>query len=212
MMINRRHPSGISAVRVIMLLAGVAFGMALGIVPRFFGADPMNWIKRDDTQLAVKTTVIEKDKSVKTYMQLRDYINDVKKQRAMLEEREKPLVAQEARLKQEQESLAKMKTELDAIEKRILESNVTIQAAETKNIKKLAKMWAQMEVEDAARVVKGLDLDLAAKVLSIMQEKQAAPILASLSTPTTPPNTFAVDLINKLKHLKPENKTLTEAQ
>ena len=210
---RRPSPRGAVLVPILCVVVGILLGVALGVVPRFFNIDPMRWIKPEaaSTEAAAsgeKSAGDEKDgKKTKEEvvhpkeLELRRLIADVQKQRAALEEREKPLAAREAQLEQTRKSLEEMKQQIDVVEARVKKSNLEVDASELKNIKKLAKTWSQMEPTEVVALVKGLDIDLAAKVISSMQERAVAPILGAMAT-AADSEKLAPDLVMKLKLIK----------
>jgi len=207
------HPRGLAMMSIIMLMVGLLIGVALVMVPFFIGLDPFKWLKKDVPAPIVEKATEEKDKVLKKRLELDTLINELKKRRAELDSREKPIAAQEARLKQETESLAQLKKEIEAVEKRIIDNNLQLQAAEVKNVKRLAKIWAQMEPSEVAKVVKGLDVDLTTKVISAMQESQSAQIVQALTESNDPgKGALAVKLTERLKQLKQEAPANVEAQ
>jgi len=196
---------------VLTLVVGFVLGLAAAIGPRFAGIDPIEaMLPKEPAPPRVTPTTDEKDKGQKKELDLRAMINDVKKQRALLDEREKPLAARETQLKQERESLTELKTEISGLETRIRGSILGIQTDESKNIKKMAKMWAEMEPDEVIGFARGLDLDTASKVIATMDAKQSAPIMAKLGADLKDPT--AVNIMKKLKQLKPPEAAVTEAQ
>jgi flagellar motility protein MotE (MotC chaperone) len=214
MMNRRRQPSGLALMPVIMLVVGLLIGIALGIVPRLFGFDPLKFLKKEEVPVVAEKVPEEKEKVLKKRLELDTLINEMKRRRAELDARAKPLAAQEALLKQESDSLAQLKKDMEAVEKRIIDNNLQIKTAEVKNVKKLAKMWAQMEPTEVAKVLKGLDVDLATKIMSAMQESQSAQIVQALTEGNDPARAaLAVKLTEKIKQLKQETPpAVTEAQ
>lgn len=201
-------PQGKVLVPVLCVVIGILIGVALGIVPRFFNLDPMRWIKTEAVQTPETTEKNDADeKKVKgdaihpKEVELRRLIADVQKQRALLDDREKPLAAREAKIEQEKKELAELKQQMDAVETRTKKASLDLEASEQKNIKRLAKMWAQMEPAEVVALVKNLDIDLAAKVISSMQERAAAPIFGAMAT-AADSEKLAPELVQKFKQIK----------
>jgi len=191
-------------VPILCVVIGLVLGLAVGIVPRFFNFDPMRLFKSEAVTLEKAEPgekKIKADAVQPKEVELRRMIADVTKQRALLEEREKPLTARTAQLEQERKALEEMKLQMDAIEARMKKSSIEMDINEQKNIKRLAKMWAQMEPTEVVSLVKGLDLELAAKVISTMQERAAAPILGAMAS-AADGGTLAPDLVQKLRQIK----------
>ena len=132
---------------------------------------------------------------------MRREIADVRKQRTVLEDREKSLAGKTAQFDQERKSLAEIKKHMDEVEQRMKKSTIEMELSEQKNIKRLAKMWAQMEPTEVASLIKGLEIDTAVKVMATMQERQSAPILGAIAAaPAT--EKLASELVVKLKQIK----------
>ena len=55
-----------------------------------------------------------------------------------------------------------------------------VEAGKEKSIKKLAKMYEAMPAKEAASILSGMDVDIVLDVLSFMQERPAAKVLAAL--------------------------------
>lgn len=194
---NQRNSRGAIAVPALFFVFGLIAGLCLVGVPRMYGMDTVSWLQPPEPPRLLPKNKVEK--ALPREIALREMINDVKEQKKRLDEREKPLTARESNLRLERDSIEALKREIDAAEERIKAATLEVNRDEKGNIKRLAKMWAQMEPEDVARVVRGLDVDLTASVMIAMQEKQSAPILAALGG-----DKMAMDLIKRLKQHKTE--------
>ena len=79
--------------------------------------------------------------------------------------------------------------------------SLQMQKDEQENLKKMSLMYNSMPAESAAKIMKSLadtgKMDTAVKVLGMMQEKQAAKVLAELGDAT-----LAVQLLERLKGLR----------
>lgn len=91
----------------------------------------------------------------------------------------------------------KMSTKVEKMENRMLQ----LQKEEHDNLKKMSSMYNTMAPESAARILQTLadtgKLDTAVKLLGLMQERQAAKVLAEVSD-----STLAAQLVGKLKDLR----------
>ena len=118
---------------------------------------------------------------VKSEMEaLNDALQNVEKQHGTLEE--------------ERQKISKNTQEMEA---RVLQ----LQKEEHANLKKMSGMYNSMSPESAARILQNLadtgKMDTAVKVLSLMQERQAAKVLAELTDAG-----LAAQLVEKLKSLR----------
>jgi pentatricopeptide repeat protein len=79
--------------------------------------------------------------------------------------------------------------------------SVRLMKEEQTNLKKMSLMYNTMPAEGAAKIMKALaesgKIETAVKVLGMMQERQAAKVLAEMSDPT-----LAVQLLERLKGLR----------
>ncbi|MEI6231500.1 MAG: hypothetical protein WCT04_00505 [Planctomycetota bacterium] len=190
---------------VIGIIIGLILGLAGCIVPRFWNVDLFakifpNKIAPSADKEALKKTVpdpvvVPKD------LELRRMIAEVAKQKAALQDRERPLAEASAKIDQERKALLALKQEIEDAELRAKTSVLEIDANEMVNLKRLAKTWAQMDPADAAKLARGIDLDFAVKILAKMTEKQTAGILGAL-TSETEGEKLAVSMTSRLKQLK----------
>ena len=200
-----RPPGGNALVTVLVVLGAFMAGAAGVAVPRLWHVDVLERFApaepKAESAVAVHEPVIRKDKSAELEKQLRDMIADVSKQRSALDERETATARREKGLTERMESIERLKKELDAAEQRLKLERVDIQGAEVQNLKRLAKIWAEMEAKDVAVLIKGLDnLDTAAKVLACMQARQAAPIFSALAAPEF--EKIGAQVLQKLRQIR----------
>jgi flagellar motility protein MotE (MotC chaperone) len=207
-----RYERGGAMVAILCLLVGVALGLAAGVAPRFFKLDPMKYVKPDLAyQYAEKTEPEVEDPNAKlppSEVKLRQMIADVQKQRAALEEREKPLLAREQEVANQKNSLAMLKSQIEQAEIRIKQQQVEQDEAEAKNIKRLAKIWSTMEPAQAAKMVTTVDPELAARVIYSMSDEVSAPIFTVLVN-NAETEVLTANLMESFKRLKPAPKPET---
>jgi flagellar motility protein MotE (MotC chaperone) len=110
-----------------------------------------------------------------TFLALEQEKEDIERERSGLS-------AQQEQVKMSQDELEKTKTEL-AAERSKLETLVSqSDSLDKKRTKQLAKVYAAMRPEEAARILETLDDDLCVNILSSMNDdRQKAKILAALS-------------------------------
>ena len=72
------------------------------------------------------------------------------------------------------QTVSRLQAELDTTITRVSE-------AEGVNVKKLAKVYATMSPEGAARILKEMEDEQAVKILALMKEAESAPIIESLA-------------------------------
>jgi flagellar motility protein MotE (MotC chaperone) len=126
-------------------------------------------------------------------------IGELKDQREALRARALQLDELEARLKAERQEIYAVtqavfhvKTNIDATVTRVTQDEVG-------NLKKLAKVYATMSPEGAARILREMEDDQLVKILALMKESESAPILESLGQGTKDETKRAALLSNRLR-------------
>ena len=108
-----------------------------------------------------------------------EIIRDVEKRQKELEEKEKELNRREERLKAMQADLDRQISELKAVQAKIDEQIKLRGDLQKEAVVKLAKTYASMPPENAARLIQKIDTSIAIRVLSVMKERAAGKILAA---------------------------------
>lgn len=203
-----RRPQGGALVTVLMLLVGIIIGLAAGIAPRLFmKLDPMKFIK-PDLAYTPPPEVKPEDLVEKVHpreAELKNMIEEVKKQRAALAEREKPLVAREQEIASQLQTLTALKAKIEEAESAVKKQQVAQNGDEAVNVKKLAKIWGTMEPADSAKVMTSIEPEFAARVLYAMPAEQTAPILQVLIGKADTEK-YAAELMTTYKRMKPAPK------
>ncbi|MGD0088795.1 MAG: hypothetical protein ABSE73_02640 [Planctomycetota bacterium] len=188
-----------------ILVLGTVLGYVVSLVLRQWNIDPLQQPAKPPVEPEPKTEAPEQAPAgtftSKEELKLRRMIVDVQKQRAALEQREKELAARAAQLDQDRTKLDELKAEMNKVEERVKSAAIQMDSDEQHNMKRLAKIWAQMETNEVASLIKGLDPEVVAKVIANMQERQAAPILGAIATL---PNSerMASEVVERLKRIK----------
>ncbi|MCA0964110.1 MotE family protein [Salipiger bermudensis] len=95
-------------------------------------------------------------------------------QKAQHAEREAELDLVAETLEVEQQRLADLKTELEALLDKV-------KAAHTSDVDRLVALYRNMKPKDAAAIMNDLDIEVSVMVLGTMNERDAAPIMAALT-------------------------------
>jgi len=202
------RPHGGVLVSVLMLLVGIVIGLAAGIAPRLFmKLDPMKFIK-PDLAYVPPPEVKPEDLVEKVHpreAELKGMIEEVKKQRASLAEREKPLQVREQEIASQMQALTALKAKIEEAESGVKKLQLAQNNEEAVNVKKLAKIWGQMEPSDSAKVMTSVEPEFAARVLYAMSAEQTAPILQVLIGKADTEK-YAADLMTTYKRMKPAAK------
>jgi flagellar motility protein MotE (MotC chaperone) len=124
---------------------------------------------------------------------------ELKEQRETLRTRALQLDELEARLKAERQEIYSvtqavfhLKTNIEATVTRVGEEEVV-------NLKKLAKVYAAMSPEGAARILREMEDEQVVKILALMKESESAPILEILGQGTNDEPKRAALLSNRLR-------------
>ncbi len=107
-------------------------------------------------------------------------VEELKKEREHLTEKERQLNELSLRLNSERQELNQA-TQLIYNLQVEFDRNVTrVEEQESANLKKLARMYASMAPENAVQILKQMEDPALVKVLSLMKDSEAAPILESM--------------------------------
>jgi len=108
-------------------------------------------------------------------------MDELRTKKMALDKRENDLNLLAIRLKGEREQIEAITQSVTRIQQQFDSNIFHIQEAEIANIKKLIKTYAEMEPEQAANVLKAMDVDAAARILRFMKESQSTAILKAMS-------------------------------
>lgn len=98
----------------------------------------------------------------------------VAQQKVRLEEWEKRLQVERQELNQVAQSVKKMQTDFD-------QGVVRVHDEERENLKKLAKVYANMSPEGASLILQELTDDPLVKIMALMKEAETAPVLEAMA-------------------------------
>ena len=137
--------------------------------------------------------------------ELRDGLQAKKEE---LDARERRLASLEKDLDQKRQDIEKVKRavdkgwqELKKAKAELERDKVVFRDVETRNIKKMAKVYDKMKPDKAAQGLKNVDEDTAVKLLSVMTERTAAKVLEAMEP------TDAGKISEKLRRLRHEPKS-----
>ncbi|HVU35304.1 MAG TPA: hypothetical protein VHE61_17845 [Opitutaceae bacterium] len=98
-----------------------------------------------------------------------------------LKKRSDALDRREARVAAEEKELAKVRSDLDAIQKQISDRVIEMSADEVSNLKRLAQTYSNLPPEAAVAIFREMDDNTAVKILALMKPDVVAPIFESMS-------------------------------
>jgi flagellar motility protein MotE (MotC chaperone) len=124
---------------------------------------------------------------------------ELKSERDALQVRASQLDDLEARLNAERQEICvvtqtvyRLRAELDSTVTRVSQQ-------EAVNLKKLAKVYATMSPEGAARILKEMDDDQIVRILALMKESESAPVIESIAQGNTVEAKRAAMISNRLR-------------
>jgi len=115
------------------------------------------------------------DERIELLQRLSERRKELDRREAELKQREAELQAVEKRLEDKVEDLKSLKKEINGL-------LIEYDEQETKQIKRLVRIYESMDAEDAARIFEDLGMDVLMKVVDRMSERNTAPILAEMAS------------------------------
>lgn len=110
-----------------------------------------------------------------------ELIADLRTQRDALKAREQELNDLAARLAVERQEIGTITQRVVSLQAEMDRTFLRIQENELANLKRLAKVYANMSPESAAKILAEFQEDAAVKLLGLMKESETAPILENLA-------------------------------
>ena len=126
-------------------------------------------------------------------------ITELKAEKGALALRTQQLDELAARLNAERLELAAATQTVRQLQDEFDKSVVAVQDQEVPNLKKLAKVYAAMSSEGAARILREMEDEQVVKILALMKESESAPILENLGQGTKDEPKRAALLSNRLR-------------
>lgn len=108
-------------------------------------------------------------------------ISELHDEKVALDKRKQQLDDLEARLTSEKGDIAAARQSVELLQSNFDQTILNVQQSETGNLKKLAKIYADMTPDNAAAVFANMDDPTVAKILVFMKEPETAGILESLA-------------------------------
>lgn len=106
-----------------------------------------------------------------------DLLEEISARQTQLDRQKEQLDTREARIRQEEIVLQRMRDELVAAEAALNEHFNSMDATEEVNTRKLAEFYAKMDPENAARLLSEIENAQAARILSKLGDRQAGNIM-----------------------------------
>jgi len=182
-------------------MAGILIGAAAVLGMRHGGLDlygRMGLVQEQPQDLASSPEESARPKNA----ELMQMLAEAGRVRQRLENEQREVSLSTVQLQQEREALSTLKKQIEDAEQRVTAHVLTQDEAEKKNIKRLAKMWSQLEPKEVMEIARGLDDLLVAHILRAMNDRQAAPILAALGTFGTEGTKRVATVVKELQILR----------
>lgn len=131
--------------------------------------------------------------------------SELKEERARLRAQAETLNQRAARLASEQQELAKIRADIEAMRAEIGRKVIEITADELKNLKNLASTYSNLTPRAAVAILREMDDTTVVKILSLMKSDVVGPIfeeMASTQGPDGPLAKRAATLSEKLRLMK----------
>ena len=106
---------------------------------------------------------------------------ELKDEKARLRQQSEQVELRASRLAAEQQELAKVRTELEAMRHDIDERTIQIGTDEAKNLRSLSQTYANLSPRAAVTIIKEMDDVTVVKILSLMKADVVAPIFEEMS-------------------------------
>ncbi len=204
----QRQPRGGAMAMLLVALVAFVIGAVAVTMLRQYGVDVLTWIKPQpkaaEAAAEAEPVLTHRDTRVKSAneKELLALIDDVKQQRKSVKEREKALVEHETSLKEKEQTLYLFQKQVEEASDHLKQARIEINESEKPTLKKMAKLWSQMETDSVVFTIVNTpdNLDMSAKILSNMQDRQVVPILNALAVPQN--KKISADLIQKLQQIR----------
>ena len=115
------------------------------------------------------------------YLEYSSMIDELKSQKNKILQREEQLNRQSIRIRKLENELTIARQRLENLHEETAVNITMLEKNEEKNLRKLAKLYSNMDPTQAAPILAGLDDDIIANILVRMKERQAARLLGSFA-------------------------------
>ncbi len=131
--------------------------------------------------------------------------SELKEERARLRQQADLLNQRAARLAAEQQELAKIRVDIEAMRAEIARKVIEIKADEARNLRNLAQTYANLTPRGAVAILREMDDTTVVKILSLMKSDSVGPIFEEMAKTAGPDGTLArraAALSEKLRLMK----------
>ena len=106
-----------------------------------------------------------------------ELIAALKKEKEKYESKTRELTEKEAQLQQQKDIMSQLETEVKGLQDKLQAKIIEMASAESTNFRRLADVYSKMDPASASNLLEQMEPDRAARVLSMVPERQAAAIL-----------------------------------
>lgn len=131
--------------------------------------------------------------------ELDQLLTEVAQERESLRTRERDLQELETRLKAERQEIGAITQQVNRLQVELDQTISRIKEEEAVNLKRLAKVYATMSPEGAAKILQEMQDDQIVKILTLMKETETAPLLENLAKANTVAARRAAQLCDRLR-------------
>jgi flagellar motility protein MotE (MotC chaperone) len=117
--------------------------------------------------------------------------SELKDERARLRQQAEVLNQRAARLAAEQQELAKIRSDIEAMRAEIGRKVIEITTDESKNLRTLAQTYANLTPKGAVSILREMDDTTVVKILSLMKADSVGPIFEEMAKTAAPDGTLA---------------------
>jgi flagellar motility protein MotE (MotC chaperone) len=135
--------------------------------------------------------------------------SELKEERARLRQQAELLNQRAARVAAEQQELAKIRTDLEAMRTEIGRKIIEVTADESKNLRTLAQTYSGLTPKGAVAILREMDDTTIVKILSLMKSESVGPIFEEMAKTSAPDGTLArrAALLSEKLRLMKSSKT-----
>jgi flagellar motility protein MotE (MotC chaperone) len=107
-------------------------------------------------------------------------ITELKREKETLAEKDKQLSELALRLQSERQEINQLTQTVQELQVEFDRNVIRVEEQEAPNLKKLARVYAAMQPENAVQILKQMDENTLVKIMALMKDSEAAPLLENM--------------------------------
>ena len=160
--------------------ACVVLGLALSVLASFMAVRMSPSHQAAVTEKLAPIVVVQRiDADSETRKNVNKLMDDLQNEREAIRRKESELQGRENLLQIQQKNLEQLKTDLQQLQGKLEETTVRTVQSEQANLKRLSMVYGKMESESVATLLAKMEIDRAASILRLLNERQAGAVLAA---------------------------------